>query len=78
MQILSTFLEVNGKQKMVTWSLQSLFNQVFQKKRGNEAKVPAYITSLRLSGADDSSNLSDSSSKSLTPKNSLISLHPFI
>jgi hypothetical protein len=78
MQILFTFVAINGKQKMITWSLQSLFNQVFQKNKVKEAKLPVYITSLKLSGADDSSNLSDSSSRLQTPKNSLIGLHPFI
>lgn len=78
MQILFTFLEINGKQKLITWSLDSLFNQVFLKNKTKDAKVPMYITSLRFSGAEDSANLIDASSKMQTPKNSLISLHPFI
>ena len=63
---------------MMTWSLDSLFSQVFQKNKVKDAKVPLYVTSLRLTGSEEPCSVDSGANKSQSPKGTLISIHPFI
>lgn len=63
---------------MITWSLDSLLCQVFQKGKAKDAKLPVYVTSLRLTGSDDAGGAEGGAGKAQIPKGTLISIHPFI